>query len=52
MKNEMQVENKLTEMSVEKFEITDFRLYLQNELIERCKKNNSYLLRSFARFLA
>jgi len=51
MKNEIPLENKLTEVSVEKFEITDFRLYLQNELIERCKKNKGYSLRSFARFL-
>ncbi len=51
MKNEIRPEHKLTEVSVEKFEITDFRLYLQNELIERCKKNESYSLRSFARFL-
>lgn len=29
----------------------DFRIYLQDELIERCKKNSSYSLRAFARFL-
>ena len=31
--------------------ITDFRFFLQNELINRCKKNQSYSLRSFAKSL-
>lgn len=30
---------------------TDFRLYLQNELIRRCQKNPHYSLRAFARTL-
>jgi len=34
-----------------RLEIKDFRLFLQHELVERCKKNNAYSLRSFARFL-
>lgn len=29
----------------------DFRLFLQNELVERCRKNNLYSLRSFAKSL-
>ena len=30
---------------------TDFRVHLQNEFIDRCKKNPRYSLRAFARSL-
>lgn len=33
------------------YEYSDFRLYLQGELLKRCERNPSYSLRSFARSL-
>ncbi len=33
-------------------EVRDFRLYLQNQFIHRCKKNPQYSLRAYARFLS
>ncbi len=42
--------NHLTEEKVEP-RVQDFRLYLQNEFLTRCRKNERYTLSAFARFL-
>jgi len=51
MKASIKNENTNTFEIKQKSEITDFRLYLQDELVSRGQKNSSYSLRSFARTL-
>jgi hypothetical protein len=48
----MQTEITLFNTSLTEEEKTSFRLWLQRQLTERCKKNSRYSLRAFAKFLS
>lgn len=48
----METETTLLNLSLTDEEKTSFRLWLQRQFTERCKKNSRYSLRAFAKFLS
>ena len=48
----MQTETTLLNLSLTDEEKTSFRLWLQRQFTERCKRNSRYSLRAFAKFLS